>query len=266
MKNVWSFCLLLTFTAAKAQPGTYSVANTHSHNDYEQQHPFWMAYDEGFGSIEADIFLRNGKLLVGHDTIEIKAGRTLEEYYIRPLVGCIHKNHGHPYADPSRQLQILIDVKEDSVATLGKLVEVLKKYPPLTRCSSLKWVISGSRPDPARYADYPSFIWFDGILHQDYSPAALEKIAMMSDNLSHYSRWNGLDTIPADQWKTLQAAIDHSHSLHKPVRLWGAPDFVNAWHQFILLKVDYINTDHIHELAGFLQKAPPPGVQTGSRL
>jgi hypothetical protein len=34
----------------------YTVANTHSHNDYEQHTLFWMAWQAQFGSIEADIF------------------------------------------------------------------------------------------------------------------------------------------------------------------------------------------------------------------
>src|SRR5262249_33282188 len=60
----------------------YTVANTHSHNDYAQSIPFWMAWQEKFGSIEADIFLQDGRLLVGHNREEIKLGRTLEDYYV----------------------------------------------------------------------------------------------------------------------------------------------------------------------------------------
>src|ERR1700760_2285036 len=94
-----------------AQPARYTTANTHSHNDYEQPIPFWSAWQEGFGSIEADIWLINGVVVIGHDRQEIKAGRTLEEYYLRPLAACIEKNNGHPYADTARKLQLLIDVK-----------------------------------------------------------------------------------------------------------------------------------------------------------
>jgi hypothetical protein len=42
----------------------YTIANTHSHNDYEQRVPFWTAYNAQFGSIEADIFLVDGRLMV----------------------------------------------------------------------------------------------------------------------------------------------------------------------------------------------------------
>jgi hypothetical protein len=46
-------------SASNGQPITYAVSNAHSHNDYEQKIPFWIAYNHGFGSIEADIFLLN---------------------------------------------------------------------------------------------------------------------------------------------------------------------------------------------------------------
>ena len=42
--------------------------------------------------------------------------------------------------------------------------------------------------------------------------------------------------------------------LHKPVRFWDAPDNANAWKQLEQLGVEYINTDHIRELAAFFQQ------------
>ncbi|HVU99082.1 MAG TPA: hypothetical protein VHE34_27860 [Puia sp.] len=237
---------------SNAQPLHYTVANTHSHNDYEQAAPFWAAWQQRFGSIEADIWLVGGKVIIGHDTTEIRSGRTLEDYYVRPLLACIRKNHGYPYADTARRLQILIDVKADSVATLAAMIALLDKYPTLEHCRSLTWVISGNRPDPSRYNSYPSFISFDGILHRQYTPGELSRIAMMSDDLQHYIRWDSHTGIPAGGLDSLRHAIDHSHALHLPVRLWDAPDFPAAWRQLMQLKVDYLNTDRIADLAAYL--------------
>jgi alkaline phosphatase len=251
---VFAVALSLTVrpTSSSAQPLHYTVANTHSHNDYEQAAPFWAAWQQRFGSIEADIWLVGGKVLIGHDTTEIKSGRTLEEYYVRPLAACIEKNHGHPYADSSRRLQILIDVKADSVATLAALIALLDKYPVLEHCPSLTWVISGNRPDPSQYNSYPPFIAFDGVLHNSYTPAALSRITMMSDDLRHYTRWDSRTGIPATGLDSLRQAIRHGHDLHLPVRLWDAPDFPAAWRQLMDLQVDYLNTDHIADLAAYL--------------
>ncbi len=235
----------------------YTMANTHSHNDYEQATPFWLAYGQQFGSIEADIFWLDGKMLVGHSLEEIKSGRTLEEYYLKPLLSCLQKNSGHPYADTTRQLQMLIDVKTDSIATLNALIDLLKRYPPLANTRSVKWVITGRRPPSSLFTSYPLFISFDGILHDDYSPEALGKIVMMSDDLHYYTHWNGLTNIPSEEKNAIQAAISRSHRLQKPVRFWDAPDFPQAWTQLIRLQVDFINTDHIRQLADFLRTAPP---------
>lgn len=252
MCKILLFCFLFIGARLAAQPVKYTVANTHSHNDYEQPTPFWMAYQAQFGSIEADIFLVGDRLLIAHDRDELQRGRTLEDYYLKPLAAQVEKYHGHPYADTSRRLQMLIDVKADSTAVLAALVTLLKKYPGLTHTPSLTWVISGNRPPQSLYTSYPSFIAFDGILLDQYSPEALSRVVMMSDDLHRYTHWNGLDTIPAADKKAILAAITWSHALHLPVRFWDAPDFQNAWDQLMQLQVDFINTDHIRQLAAYL--------------
>ena len=256
MDKLLLFLLLFVAGNVTAQPAKYTVANTHSHNDYEQPIPFWMAYQEQFGSIEADIWLVNGQLLVAHNRQELALGRTLESYYVRPLAGQLEKNNGHPYEDTTRKLQILIDVKADSSVTLDALVILLKKYPVITSCTSVSWVISGNRPKPELYTSYPSYIAFDGILHAQYTPEALSRISLMSDDLRYYTRWNGHDTIPVADKRKLQKDISAAHDLHLPVRLWDAPDFPEAWGRLIQLKVDLINTDHIRELAEYLRNLP----------
>jgi alkaline phosphatase len=243
---------LLLCAAAFAQPAQYTVANAHSHNDYEQPVPLYTAYNEAFGSIEADIFLNNGELLVAHDTNELAAHRTLENLYLKPLQSFIKKNKGYAYANPHRQLQFMIDIKTDSVTTLNKLVTLLKKYPVLIKCPTLHFVISGNRPAESAFAAYPAFINFDGELQKYYPAAALSRVVMLSADLKHYTMWNGKADLPAAQYDSLQRIIDRAHALKKTVRFWGAPDNENAWRQLMKLKVDYINTDSIKALSHFL--------------
>jgi alkaline phosphatase len=242
-----------------AQPSIYSVANTHSHNDYENARPFRAAYENGFGSIEADIFLQHGGLIVAHDTRELLLNRTLEDLYLHPLDSVLRAHHGYVYADSSRRLQLLIDVKTEARTTLARLIETLQKYPALTSASSLHWVISGNRPPPGEFTSYPAYILFDGVISQSYDPPALRKIAMMSDDFRHYSSWNGQGELPAGDVIILQEAIGKVHAQKIPVRFWNAPDQPNAWAWFIRLKSDFINTDHISELAAFLQPAGAKG-------
>lgn len=255
MYRIVLFFSLFICVKSFAQPVNYSTGNAHSHNDYMNANPFWAAYNAGFGSIEADIFLRNNQLIVAHDEEGVKLNRTLEDLYLKPLLSCLRKNDQHVYANRSKKLQMLIDIKTDAVPTLAKLVSVLKQYPELTNNKDLKWVISGSRPDQSTFNTYPDFILFDGELNMKYSEAALKKVALFSDDLHNYTMWKGSkSSIPDNEAKKLKAVIKYAHDLQKPIRFWDAPDSLNAWYQFMDLQVDYINTDRINDLASFLNK------------
>lgn len=247
---------LCTFSTA-AQPSVYTTSNAHSHNDYEQATPFWEAYQYGFGSIEADIFLVKGsrELLVAHTPGElIRKRRRLDSLYLIPVVECIRKNAGTPYRDKSKKLQLLIDIKTTAVPTLHKLIETIKRYPELTNTAAVTFVISGNRPPADSFFVYPAYILFDGELNKTYSTKALTKIALMSDDLRRYTLWNGKDSLSEGDRIKLQSEIAKSHALKKPVRFWDAPDNGEAWNVLMHLGLDYINTDKIAALARFLEK------------
>jgi hypothetical protein len=254
VKTLFLILFLSGSLFAESQIRNYSVSNAHSHNDYEQRIPFWMAYNAGFGSIEADIFLVDSVLYVAHDRGELRRNMKLDTAYLLPLLSCLQKNGGRPFADSSKKLQMLIDIKTGSVATLNALIELLKKYPALIHSTSISWVITGNRPAESLFTIYPGFILFDGELDKIYSKEALSKIAMMSDDFKKYSAWNGENNLTQKDDSLLMSAIMKSHRLQKPVRFWDAPDNPNAWRVFMVLQADYINTDHIDSLAAFLNK------------
>ena len=254
MKKLLSVLFVISFFKAYTQPLQYTTSNAHSHNDYENVIPFELAYSKGFGSIEADIFLQDGNLFIGHTWEDIKNKRTLEDYYLKPLLVHLQQNNGHVYADTTKELQLMIDIKTNSIATLKKLVEVLENYTAIINNKQIKVVISGNRPDASLFKTYPPFIWFDGELSKTYSADAMEKIAMLSDDLQHYTLWNGKGGIPVRDQPKLDSIIQRAHALHKKVRFWNAPDFINSWYVFMSLGVDYINTDHIEFLAHFLDQ------------
>lgn len=238
-----------------AQPKQYTTANAHSHNDYEQPAAFSNAYNRQFGSIEADVFLLDNspELWVAHTMKELELKkRSLDSLYLLPLLQCIKKNNGYVYADHSRRLQLMIDIKTSAEPVLNALIVLINKYPELANTPSLQFVISGNRPASAAFASYPSFIWFDGNPDSSYSNAALAKIAMMSAPLSKYSKWNAKESMPEEEKQTVSALIQKVHDLKKPIRFWAAPDNIPAWQTLMQLQVDFINTDHIDELAHFL--------------
>jgi alkaline phosphatase len=254
MRKLIPILLLFSFAGSFGQNRLYSVANAHSHNDYENKFPFETAYQEHFGSIEADIFLWNDSLIVGHTVNDIKFKRTLQHLYLDPLLHNTQLNHGYPYRDTSLSLQLLIDIKTNAVPTINRLAEIINTYPLLIQSNKIHFVITGNRPNPETFFSYPSFILFDGDLKKEYSVNALSKIALFSDNLTNYTKWNGTGIIPAPEKIIIDSLIQKAHSLNKKVRFWASPDFAEAWHQLIQEDVDYINTDHIVELSSFLGK------------
>jgi len=256
MKHIFIILFTAVSIQISAQSKSYSVANAHSHNDYEQEFPFWSAYNQDFGSIEVDIFLHNGQLIVAHDLNQLALNRTLDSLYLKSLRYCLVKNNGYVFADSTRQLQLMIDIKSRADSTLHKLVEELRSYPEITTNATIKIVISGNRPEPAKFAIYPAYILFDGELSKDYPVFALERIAMLSDNFKRYSNWNGKQIIPEQDRNNLQTAIHKAHRLNKKVRFWNAPDRMSAWSILIELGVDFINTDKITELGRFFKTVP----------
>ena len=54
----------------------------HSHNDYERTAPFWEAYSQHCGSIEADVFWQDEQLLVGHEVAHLTPERNFRAMYV----------------------------------------------------------------------------------------------------------------------------------------------------------------------------------------
>src|SRR5687768_12660763 len=79
---VFIFSALTVFAAEKVGP---ALKQAHAHNDYEHTRPLFDALSHGFTSVEADIYLVDGKLLVAHDREDLKAERTLAALYLDPL-------------------------------------------------------------------------------------------------------------------------------------------------------------------------------------
>lgn len=59
------------------------VPQTHAH-DYELDRPLLDALSNGFVSVEADVWLVDGQLLVAHDEVDLDPKRTLESLHRSP--------------------------------------------------------------------------------------------------------------------------------------------------------------------------------------
>ena len=251
-------CLLVIHGMALAQSSIpYSTQQAHSHNDYEQTIPFWQAYYQQFGSIEADLFLRGDSLYVAHNKEDIAADRTFYNLYLKPIIQQTSKNKGTIYADPARKLQLLVDLKTGAKETLAALVHQLAPYSALLAPKgTVKVVISGNTPDPADFDQYPDFIFFDGRPSISYSPKQLERIGLISQSFSNYTHWNGKGILVEKDRQAIEQVIDQVHSQGKKIRFWATPDHVNAWKILMNLGLDYLNTDRVTELGAYLRGRP----------
>lgn len=240
-------------TVAAQSSRIYTTAQAHSHNDYEQTIPFWQAYDQQFGSIEADVHARNGKLYVAHDSASVRTNRTLEALYIEPIVQKVQDNKGKIYAGSDTPLQLLVDLKTPASQTLPLLVKALAIYPAVFGPGGpVRVVVSGNIPAPDQFSKYPDWLYFDGRPEVGYTAAQLKHVGLISQDLTHYTRWNGKGLIVKAEREKIQAVIQQVHSQGKKVRFWATPDNINSWKTLMNLGVDYINTDHLASIGRFL--------------
>ena len=62
----------------------------HSHNDYWRKEPLFSALEAGCTGVEADVWLFDEELFVGHSTQSLSSQRTLRTLYIDPLLSILH--------------------------------------------------------------------------------------------------------------------------------------------------------------------------------
>ncbi|MDX1283829.1 MAG: hypothetical protein R3182_02395 [Draconibacterium sp.] len=247
MKYIIILLLLFISTPLLAQKEDLQVY-IHSHNDYYRKKPLLEALEAKTKSIEIDLFLIEDKLFVAHTKREIKEKNTLEKLYIDPLIKYFNSG-GENYG-----FHLMIDVKTEPLTTLSEIEKTLKAYSSLFSKNGVQVVISGNRPIPEDYANYADFIWFDGREPSDATGPGAERIAIISQNLSKFSRWRGEGEISPEEIKKLSEFVNQCHKNKKPVRLWNTGDDTFMYDFLISVGVDYINTDNPEKLRKYLDK------------
>jgi alkaline phosphatase len=249
MKKIITLFCLQFFLFAQAQE--YSSSNIHSHNDYASPLPFYGAYSNETGVIEADVFLVNNELFVAHSSKEIAQHNTFKSLYLDPLSSKL-KNLGGKVYPNNKPLILMIDIKSDADSTLKLIVQQLQAFSEIISNKNIKIVISGNRPLPSQWSAYPEFIYFDGRLNENYSPQELSRIEMISEDLKNITVWNGKGVLTQADLQKMQSVIKKVHDQHKKIRFWATQDNVNTWMTLMNLKVDFIGTDNVAALTQFI--------------
>ena len=180
----------------------------HSHNDYWRQEPLFSALKAGCTGVEADVWLYDQDLYVGHSTASLTPERTLRSLYINPLIKILEQQNPltpfHPSLDnprngvfdtePTQTLVLLIDFKNEGQAIwphVSRQLEPLrqKKYLTYFNGSSvvegpITVVVTGNAPFSAVVAN-PHYrdIFFDAPL--DLMEKLADKASPTESPMSH---------------------------------------------------------------------------------
>ena len=238
----------------------------HAHNDYEHPRPLLDALDHRFGSVEADIYLAGGQLLVAHDPEDLDPSRTLESLYLGPLAARVRAHHGSVYRGHRRPLQLLIDIKTEGASTYLELDRQLGRYRSLFTTYAhgrvlpgpVTAVVSGDRAARAPMeAQRVRRAFYDGRLTDLGSTAPASFVPLLSDNWTLHFTWRGVGAFPDAERRKLRGIVDTAHARGQRVRFWATPDLPGPdrdalWGELVTAGVDHLNTDDLAGLASFL--------------
>jgi hypothetical protein len=238
------------------------LIHTHAHNDYEHRRPLFDALDHGFCSVEADIYLQKGQLLVGHERQDLRPERTLENLYLEPLRERIRANNGRVYRD-GPTVYLLIDVKTEAKATYRALHQVLARYADILSVvdngkfqqKAVTAVISGNRAPDLLAAQTVRYAGIDGRFTDLDSEIPAHQMPWISDRWTAYFRWQGEGSMPAEERTKLRQLVQKAHQHGRLVRFWATPELPAVWRELRSAGVDLINTDKLAELQKFLLTA-----------
>jgi len=235
------------------------LRHAHAHNDYEHKRPLFDALECGFCSVEADIWLVDGKLLVAHDRNQVKPERTLQSLYLDPLRERARRNGGRVYLS-GPEVILLVDVKSDAEPTYSALREVLKEYSDLltvfrsgsTATNAVTVIISGNRDRNRMEKETVRYAALDGRLEDLESNASSHFIPLVSESWSKLFKWRGAGAMPKEEKEELAQTVMKSHAQGRRIRFWATPDRAEVWKELLDAGVDLLNADDLAGLQKFL--------------
>ena len=237
------------------------LPRAHAHNDYEHERPLLEALERGFGSVEVDIHLVDGELLVAHDLEDVHPERTIQSLYLDPLHNHVLAHNGVVYSD-APPLILLIDIKSDGEATYSILRDVLKSYDGiLTRFEEDKMIegavtaiISGNRPRAMMKAEEVRWAAYDGRLSDlgTDAPEPPSFIPLVSSNWNQIEAWYGDGVLSEKGQEKLKRAVDLAHQEGRIIRFWATSNNPIVWDLLYEAGVDLLNADDLEGLQTLL--------------
>ncbi|MCD0488352.1 phosphatidylinositol-specific phospholipase C/glycerophosphodiester phosphodiesterase family protein [Pedobacter sp. MC2016-14] len=252
--------VLLVFKAITCHSQTSFLSQGFAHNDYWHQRPLYDALENGYAHIEADIYLRDGELIVAHLLPRFKKRKTLEQLYFNPLMQIIQDKNNRLSA-PASQLTLMIDIKSDANSTYKELELLLYKYKSILSSyengavikRQVTIVITGHKPYELLKSQTYRLAFIDEDLMEVREEPQPENIFQTSScKYSSLINWQGKGEMPLSEKEKLSRYVSMAHQNGKKVRLWASPENKSVWSALLSCGVDLINTDKLTELRNFL--------------
>lgn len=237
------------------------LRQAHAHNDYLHPRPLFDALQQGFTSVEADVFSVGDRLLVAHTSVELPFAKTFQELYLEPLDKLARERRGKIVSD-GRPLWLLVDIKNNSEKTWSLVAGEITKRPDLF----CRWekgkrldgpvcvVVSGSCPRKSILEAEPRLAGVDGRLPDLGKGLDAEALPWISDAWNSHFKWRGKGPVPEADLEKMRLLVKQTRAEGKQLRFWGGPDNETAWEAQRQAGVDRIGTDRLKDCAAFLSR------------
>ncbi len=233
----------------------------HSHNDYERSRPLFEALECGFISIEADVHLLEGRILVAHDKWQCSKNKTLQNLYLKPLRRIVHQNGGSVYRS-KYPLTLMIDIKSDAEPTYLAVHDALAEYESIISVfkngkfhqKAVDVIISGNRCKELMLKQEIRYAGFDGRpvdLNSGFPPHFMP---MISDNIKNITAGSCKAPLRKEQIKKIRQITEKAHEQARKVRFWATQDQPRLWSQLIDAGTDLINVDQLKRFRKYAEK------------
>ncbi|HRG89909.1 MAG TPA: phosphatidylinositol-specific phospholipase C/glycerophosphodiester phosphodiesterase family protein [Chitinophagales bacterium] len=263
-KHLLVFCLTFVsafwLTVVAQQP----LPNAHAHNDYVHKRPLAEALENGFTSIEVDVFLYNGELKVAHVPLGLAKKKTIQQLYLDPLRRIVANNGGRVYSGYSVPVILMVDFKTAGPETYLKLKEVLAGYRDILTVyqhdsvieqKAVNVLISGSAPVVELLKEDTALATVDADLRSMGDTLQAKVVTRYSSGWGAYFTWKGKGKMPEAQQQKLNALVAQAHRMGKHIRLYHIPDKPAVWLTLTEAGVDWINTDKLSAYSAFCKKS-----------
>jgi hypothetical protein len=226
------------------------LQRVHSHNDYQQKRPLLDAVEAGINSVEADLWLENGKLLVGHDRGKWRG--EFETLYLQPLEHL--SEQGKLPGGEQKTFLLWLDLKDENPELRSSLRQVLEAQPFMHRLDlpdvRLEVILTGNKAAKETYVEEYSSpnVTRDSNIFSDDDPLGSTSWSWYALDWKKLSTWKGTGDMPAADRTRLHELVTKIHNKQRKLRLWNHPSTLPFRQEALAAGVDRIGTDTIPPL------------------